>query len=259
MDDKPKNTEISRYKFNVDQYYKMAEVGILPREGREELINGAVWDRSPLVRNRSHPSLKGGVTRFLNELAGLPEGFDARIHKYTVEEYHVMVETGILTKYDRVELVDGEVVQMPPMLSPHASVVNRTTRLLNRILEDSQAAVWAQCPISFPGNAEPEPDVALLQPRPDYYRSGLPTPQDSLLLIEVSLSTLRYDRNVKLPLYALNGIPEFWLVNLPEEVIEVYRNPEGGVYQETTRLQRGDTVSPQAFPDMTLEVGEILG
>ena len=94
-----KNTEISRYKFNVDQYYKMAEVGILPQEGREELINGAVWDPSPLVRNRSHPSLKGGVTRFLNELAGLREEFDARIHKYTVEEYHVMGETGILTRH----------------------------------------------------------------------------------------------------------------------------------------------------------------
>ncbi len=259
MENKAKQTEITRYKFNVDQYYKMADVGILPWGQGQELHSGVVWDQSPLVRNRCHPMLNGGVTRFLNEAAGLTDEDEGHIHKYTVEEYHVMGETDILTPNDRVELIDGEIVLMPPMNSPHASVTNFLVRLLNRMLGDDEAFVWAQCPITFPGNAEPEPDVALLRPRADFYRSNLPTPRDALLLIEVSQTTLRYDHTVKLPLYALNGIPEFWIVNLAEDTVEVYRHPEGASYQESTRRRRGDTASPQAFPGITLEVSEILG
>ena len=253
-----KNTEISRYKFNVDQYYKMAEVGILPQEGREELINGAVWDPSPLVRNRSHPSLKVGVTRFLNELAGLPEEFDARIHKYTVEEYHVMGETGILTGEDRVELIDGEIVQMPPIGSSHQETVDTLNELLVSRFS-GVARVRVQGPVHLRDRGEPEPDLMLLRRRAGFYRFAHPEPANTLLVIEVSDTTLRFDRNTKVPYYAHHGIAEVWLVNLPEDTIEVYRNPEGGVYQETLRLRRGDTLSPQAFPEVTLEVGEMLG
>ncbi len=252
-------TEVTRYQFNVDQYYKMAEVGILPQEGSGELMRGVVYDRSPLVRNRCHPLVKGGVTRFINEDLGLPEWEDDCIRKYTVEEYHVMGETGILTPDDRVELIDGEIVLMPPMSPPHGYVVNLITRLLNRSLGDDEAIIWCQCPITFPGNTEPEPDVALIQPRGDYYRSNLPTPQDTLLLIEVSQSTLRYDRTVKLPLYAIARIPEVWIVNLSDDVVEVYLNPEGSAYQETTTLGRGEVVSPEAFPALSLIVEELLG
>ena len=259
MNNKRETTELRRYTFNADQYYKMAEVGILPWGHGEELISGVVCDRSPLVRNRCHSSLNGGITRFLNELAGLPEELDQRIHKYTVEEYHVMGETGILTEEDRVQLIDGEIVEMPPMSSSHASIVNRLIRFLNLALDPGQAVIWGQCPITFPDNAEPEPDVAILKSRPDFYRSRLPTPQDALLLIEVSQSTLRLDRSVKVPYYAHQNIPEVWVVNLPEEIIKVYRNPRDGVYQETTRLHRGDTLSPQAFPAVELTVEEIFG
>ena len=258
MDNETKKTEISRYKFNVDQYYKMAEVGILPWEGREELINGAVWDPSPLVRNRSHPSLKGGVTRFLNELAGLPEEFDARIHKYTVEEYHVMGEAGILTRDARVELIDGEIVLMPPVGSPHQETVDTLNELLVSTFS-GVARVRVQGPVHLRDRGEPEPDLMLLRRRAGFYRSAHPEPANTLLVIEVSDTTLRFDRNTKVPYYAQHGIAEVWLVNLPEEVIEVYRNPEGGVYQESIRLERGDTLSAQAFPDVQLTVEEMLG
>ena len=259
MQNQSKPTEITRYKFNVHQFKKMAEVGILPRQGTEELLDGAVLDPSPLVRNRCHPDLKGGVTRFLNELAGIPGEMDDRVHKYTAAEYHVMGEAGILTADERVELIDGEIVQMPPMNSPHASSLNRIARLFNRGLGDHEAFVWVQCPIAFPGNTEPEPDVAILQPRADFYRTTLPTPQDALLLVEVSDTTLRYDRNVKVPLYAQQGIPEVWLVNLPAETVEVYRNPQGAAYRETNQYRRGDTISPQAFPNLQLAVEQLLG
>ena len=260
MDSKDRLADVTRYRFNVDQFYKMAEVGILPREGREQLMRGFVYDRSPLVRNRCHPLMKGGgVTRFLSEMLGLPESEDDCIRKYTVAEYHVMGEKGILTPDERVELIDGEIVLMPPKSPPHASVVNRITQLLIRSIGADEAMVWCQCPITFPGNTEPEPDVAIIQPRGDYYRSNLPTPEDVLLLIEVSQSTLRYDHTVKLPLYAIARIPEVWIVNLADNVVEVYRNPEGSSYQETATYGAGDTVSSEAFPRIVLPVAELLG
>ena len=259
MDNKTKPTEITRYRFNPAQFSKMAAVGILPQGGAEELKEGAVLDRSPSVTNRDHPMFKGGITRFLNQAAGLTKEDRDRIRKYTVDEYHAMVETGILTPDERVELIDGEIVQMPPMSSPHASVINHIVSRFNRMLGDDQAVVWSQCPITFPINTEPEPDVALLRPRADFYRSNLPTPQDTLLLIEVSRTTLRYDRNIKLPLYALAGIPEVWLVNLAQDTIEVYRGPEGGAYRASNQLRAGGTVSPQAFPDLRFAVEELLG
>ena len=114
-------------------------------------------------------------------------------------------------------------------------------------------------PIRFLDNGEPEPDLVLLEPRPDFYRDSLPTNHDALLAVEMSNTAMRFDRNVKLPLYALHGIPEFWLVDLREEIVEVYRNPEGSAYRESTRLRIGETLSPQAFPDVALEVGDILG
>ena len=260
MDSKDRLADVTRYQFNFDQFYKMAEVGILPREGMEQLMRGFVYDRSPLVRNRCHPLVKGGgATRFINEMLGLPESEDDCIHKYTVAEYHVMGEKGILTPDERVELIDGEIVLMPPMSSPHASVVNRITQLLIRSVGADETVVWCQCPMTFPVNTEPEPDVALLRPREDFYRSNLPMPQDSLLLIEVSLATLRYDRTVKLPLYAIARIPEVWIVNLADNVVEVYRNPEGSAYQETALFHTGEQVSPEAFPHLVLPVAELLG
>ena len=259
MEEKPTETEISRYRFNVDQYDKMKEVGILPLKRGVELLDGVVWDPSPLIRNRCHPALKGGVTRFLNELVGLPEEIDSQIHKYTADEYQLMGVEGILTRDDRVELIDGEIVLMPPMLSPHAARVSRINRLFTSVFDESQAVVWVQCPIRLSYNGEPEPDVSLLLPRPDFYEEALPDPRDVLLVVEVADSTLRSDRNQKVPMYAINGIPELWLVNLREDVVEVYRNPRGGAYSEVTRLQRGETVSPLAFPEVLLEVADILG
>ena len=259
MDKDAKEEGVSRYKFNVDQFYKMAEVGILPSEGREELLSGVVWDRSPLVRNRCHPSLNGGITRFLNELEGIEEEFDAHIHKYTAEEYQEMGKAGILTPDDRVELIDGEIVLMPPMLSRHAAAVLRNDYLFKGLFSREQALVWVQLPIRLLNNGEPEPDLALLKPRLDFYRGNLPTNNDVLLAVEMSDTTLRLDRTVKLPLYALHAIPELWLVNIRDDVVEVYHNPEGSTYRDSARLGRGDSVSPQAFPDIALEVGDILG
>ena len=249
---------VERYRFNIEQYSKMAEVGILPQDPGVELLQGVVWDRSPLVRNRCHPALNGGVTRFLNELAGLDSGFDAQIHKYTPEEYHVMGKAGILSSQDRVELIEGEIVLMPPIGSPHASGTARGTRIFTLAVGD-RAVVWNQNPVRLPHGGEPEPDIALLRPRSDFYQAGLPVPADILLAVEVSDTTARFDRGVKVPLYALNGISETWLFLLSEDLIEVHRRPRTDGYQTIMRFHRGELLSPEALPDLQFSVDELLG
>ena len=258
MDTKTMDAEIKRYKFNVGQYYKMAEVGILPWGSSEELLDGVVWDRAPLVRNRSHPALKGGITRFLNEIADLSEDVDACIHKYTVEEYHVMGEADILGPDDRVELIDGEIVLMPPIGSSHQEDVDTITEMFVTRFS-TMARVRVQGPIRLRDSGEPEPDVMLLRRREGSYRSRHPEPADVLLVVEVSDTTIRSDRRVKLPYYANNGILEAWLFDINGDAIEVHRDPTPEGYREITRYRRGETLSPLAFPHVTLSVDEMLG
>src|ERR671938_544657 len=132
---------------------------------------------------------------------------------FSVDEYYRMGEAGILTEDDRVELIEGEIIEMSPIGSRHAACVNRLNTLLGRHLRQT-AIVSVQNPIRLDAYSEPEPDVALLRPRADYYESGHPTPADALLIVEVADTSADYDRIIKLPLYAKAGIPEAWLVDL---------------------------------------------
>jgi Uma2 family endonuclease len=177
---------------------------------------------------------------------------------FTVAEFHRMAEVGIFSEDDRVELLDGEIVEMTPIGSRHAAIVNRLNRLLSRRLGE-RAVVSIQNPIRVGEHSEPQPDVVLLKPRADFYAAAHPGPEDVLLLVEVAESSAEVDRAVKLPLYAAAGVAEVWLVDLAGERVEVYREPAAGGYQQTLTLARGDVVSPQAFPDLRLGVAEILG
>jgi Uma2 family endonuclease len=179
-------------------------------------------------------------------------------HLFTVEQYERMIETGILTKYDRVELIEGEIVEMSPIGSGHASCVARLTSLLGEKLV-RRAIVWGQSPIRLGDSSEPQPDISLLKWRDDFYGLSLPTPDDVLLLIEVSDATLKYDRQVKMPLYAREGIEEFWVVNLQDDEIEIYTRPSGGAYQLVRRAGRGETVNSENVPGLALEVNAVLG
>lgn len=179
-------------------------------------------------------------------------------HLFTVEQYERMIETGILTKYDRVELIEGEIVEMSPIGSGHASCVARLTSLLGEKLA-RRAIVWGQSPVRLGDNSEPQPDISLLKWRDDFYGHSLPTSDDVLLLIEVSDATLKYDRQVKLPLYARAGIEEFWVVNLQDDEIEIHARPFGGAYQLVRRAGRGETVNSENVPGLALEVNAVLG
>ncbi|MBI1963522.1 MAG: Uma2 family endonuclease [Candidatus Rokubacteria bacterium] len=179
--------------------------------------------------------------------------------QFSVKDYHRMIETGILTKDDRVELLEGEIVEMAPIGNPHQATVDRLTRLfISRLGE--RVIVRIQGPVLLASvESEPQPDVALLMPRSDFYSTRRPEPEDILLLVEVMDTSVEKDRRVKLPLYARAGIAETWLVDLNAERVEVNRGPGAAGYAETRIVGRGERTTIQAFPDVALTVADLLG
>jgi hypothetical protein len=169
-----------------------------------------------------------------------------------------MAEAGILTENDRVELIDGEIVEMVPIGHNHAGGVNRFNRLFSLCFADA-AIVSVQNPVRLGEYSEPEPDLALLRPRADFYASAHPTPADVLLLVEIADTSLDFDRGVKAPLYARAGIPEVWLVDLGGETVAVYREPSPEGYRATRVLRAGERVATLAFPERELAVAALLG
>ena len=180
-----------------------------------------------------------------------------RPHRFTVSDYHRMAEAGILGEDSRVELIKGQIVDMAPIGAPHLGMVNRLNRLLSAPLAD-RAVISVQNPVRLDDGSEPEPDVAVLKPRADDYETATPRPSDVLLVIEVADSTLRQDRDVKVPLYAESGIMECWLVDLAGRAVEVHRRPTGGHYAEVRRVGLGGTLDIAALPGATLAVSGLL-
>lgn len=177
-------------------------------------------------------------------------------HHWTVAEYHRMGDVGLLNEDSRIELIDGELIEMAPIGSPHGGNVNRFIRLFSRVV-GNQAIVAAQNPVALGGYSEPEPDIALLRWRADDYELSHPHPEDVLLLIEVSDSTLRYDRDVKVPLYAKSGIPEVWLLDLQNRQLEIYREPINGEYQQRD-CRRTGKIAPILCLDAVINLAEVF-
>lgn len=179
----------------------------------------------------------------------------ARRH-FNVTEYYRMMEAGILSESDHVELIDGEVIEMSPIGSRHAACVDRLNKFFNKLEE---VIVRVQNPIRLDDFSETQPDITLLRLRDDFYAQGHPTPSDVLLVVEVADSSTEFDRIVKLPLYAEARIPEFWLVNLPDEKIEVLSHPLNGAYQKSQALKRGDNITSMTISGLSLSVDAIPG
>ena len=178
--------------------------------------------------------------------------------RFTVDDYYRMAEAGIFDEDSRVELIDGDVIAMSPLGPPHAGEVNRLNALFQGRIE-GRAIVTIQNPVRLNSRSEPQPDLALVRPRDDYYRTAHPEPADVLLLIEVMDSSASYDRGTKLGLYARAGIVEVWLIDLNGDRVEIYREPNGGRYAETLIREHGQTIVPSALPDLALDVDDILG
>ena len=170
----------------------------------------------------------------------------------TVDEYHRMGEAGILTDDDRVELIEGELVAMAPIGSEHIASTNALNRLLVLAVGD-RGIVSVGNPVRLNRYSEPQPDFAVLKPRDDY-RKTLPRPEDTMLAVEVSNTSLEFDRKVKLALYARGGIPEVWIVNLAAEEVEVHRSPAADNYTSVTRAGRSDDLTIEALPGVRIPV-----
>src|SRR5882724_9622814 len=169
--------------------------------------------------------------------------------RFTVDEYHRMAEVGIFHPDERVELIEGEIVQMAPIGPRHAGCVINATRLFITRLGD-RAVVSPQNPVVIQPRSEPQPDLLLLRPRAVSYSREHPTPEDVLLAVEVADTTVRFDRLVKARLYARSGIPEFWLFLTTESLVEGYRGPGSDGYTNVTEHGSGQSLSPLAFLDV---------
>ena len=179
-------------------------------------------------------------------------------HHLTVSEYERMGETGMFPPDARVELIEGEIIEMSPIGSRHAACVELLAEQVRELVKGI-FLVRTQNPIVLDDFSEPQPDVAVLKFRPDRYLNAHPRPSDILIVIEVAETTVHFDRHVKVPLYARAGIPEVVLFNLPEDRLECFLQPETGIYQVSRVFNRGEKFESASIPGLTLDIGTILG
>lgn len=177
--------------------------------------------------------------------------------RFTVAEYYAMADIGILEENDRIELLDGDLIVMPPIGDWHAASVDRFTNSLPPQLQ-GRAIVRVQNPTRLNDNSEPQPDIMLLRWRDDFYSGGHPGPADVLLLIEVADTSVDYDRSAKLSAYARAGIPEVWIATRQNSRIEVYTEPIEDEYSSVRFVGPGESIAPQAFPEVVLEVNNLI-
>jgi Uma2 family endonuclease len=175
-----------------------------------------------------------------------------------VDEYYRMADAGILTREDRVELIDGEIIEMSPIGVRHLGCVNAANAAFSEAFR-GKAVVSVQNPLQLNNYSEPEPDIVLLKFRTDSYRGKRPEAADALLVVEISDTTFVYDSEVKLPLYAAAGVPEVWIENLMEDLLMVYRRPQGNAYTIRLSVKRTDSISVEAFPDLIFAASDLLG
>lgn len=184
------------------------------------------------------------------------EVFNLPKRPFTIDEYYRLAEAGILGPDEKVELINGEIFQLSPIGPRHAGVVNQLSHLL-REMEGWIHVLAIQNPVRLSSYSEPEPDISVLKSRADFYKSAHPVPTDVILLVEVAETTFEYDSKVKLPLYAKERIPEYWIIDLERDRILVHTNPQGSTYQTQRIYQRGDLLSSSVLPG-GLPVDEIL-
>jgi Uma2 family endonuclease len=178
-------------------------------------------------------------------------------HLTNLDEWRRLGEANIFPPENRLELINGEILDMAPIGFNHSGHLNRINKLFARLIPDD-VIPSVQNPLQLGDLSEPEPDFMLLKPNADFYSSRHPNADDVLLLVEVADSSLVFDQNQKLHLYALHGIPEYWLLNLNDLSLEVYRNPNGEVYAEKTTLRAGDVITLSQLNGISVRIADIL-
>lgn len=176
---------------------------------------------------------------------------------WTVDDYHRMVETGILTGGDRVELLEGQIIEMNPQLPPHAATTQRAFRYLDRLLE-TVSYVRMQLPVTLKPKSEPEPDIAVVHIDANEYGDRHPTPNEIFLIIEVADSTLLGDRQQKALIYAKAGIFDYWILDVNTHQVYVFREPTQDGYQQKSTLSSNTLLAPVAFPDIKIQLNQLF-
>ncbi len=176
--------------------------------------------------------------------------------RFAVDDYYKMIELGMLKDYERAEIIDGELIRKMSIGDRHAYVVDILNRLFNKSLTDD-ILIRIQNPLRLTDYDEPQPDIVLAD-LTKYDGKRHPRPAETILVVEVSDSTLKYDRDVKMPLYAEAEIPEVWIVNLQNEIIEVHQQPSVGIYQLAKIFKQGEVVKSSVLPELSLDVDSLL-
>jgi Uma2 family endonuclease len=230
---------VQHHRFTVDDYHRMIDLGILTEDHPVELIHGEVVYKA----DARSPEFRHTAT--------------TERYRFTVDEYERLIRAGILAEEDRVELIHGEVVKKMSIGPRHAAVVKRLIRLFGGQIQ-GRAQLGAQDPVHL-ADSEPEPDLSILRPSPDDYEAHHPTPADVFLLIEVAESSFVADRDIQGPLYARNGIVEYWIINLNDDTVHVHRGPQAdGTYASVQQHARGATLTVAALPGVAVAVTDIL-
>lgn len=178
-------------------------------------------------------------------------------HRITVDEYYRMAEVGILPPDARVELIEGEIIDMPPIGTGHGGTVMQLNQLLQNAVRD-RAQLFVQSAERLSDISEPQPDFALVKPRADFYKKKHPTPDDTFLIIEVSESSLRYDLQVKAPLYARHQVPEYWVIDLKGRQVRFFRSPQSGQYADVSSTGTPGVVAPVMLPEVQIDLAHVL-
>jgi Uma2 family endonuclease len=182
---------------------------------------------------------------------------NTQIRSLTSADYYQMMESGIIREGERVELILGQIFTMAAKGTRHTVA---TTRLITELplLIQRRAIVRCQEPITLPNNSEPEPDIVIVRSRSDDYVNSHPAPADIILVIEVADSSIKFDRETKAPLYAAAGISEYWIVNLIDNRLEIYRQPEGSIYASIEIITPPRSIALPQFPDITVQIGDFF-
>lgn len=178
-------------------------------------------------------------------------------HHFSVKDYYRMGEAGLFRPEQRVELLEGEIIDMMPIGPFHSGVVDQLCDFFT-LCANSRWRVRHQNPLRLDRYSEPQPDIALVRPSPDYYKGRHPTPEDVLLVVEVADTSLDYDEGAKLAAYGKAGIEEYWVLNLQDQSIQIYREPHYTGYASVTVLKPGETASPAAFPDVQVDIAAFV-
>jgi len=204
--------------------------------------------------------IMGPMSSFFQAADALPVGPAPFVRRrFTVDEFQRMAETGILTPRDHVELIDGEIIAMNPIGAPHAACLSRTEEVIRGLLDPVAYLVRSQLPVRLAADSAPQPDLAVVARRADFFSQAHPTPADIHLLIEIADSSVNYDLRIKTSIYARSAVREYWIVDLVHDVIEVRRRPVGGEYTEVATLRRGDVLTSSISALSGLKANDLLG